>query len=266
MVEVVEAAQFSARELTDIMNTCYEQYSVPIHLNTEQMCSILRVDAVDLVASKVALDSSPVALALVARRGWTSRLGALAVVPDRRGQSIGGHLLNCVLAQSRERGDKAMVLEVIESNTGAVELYKRAGFRTTARLVGYSGEKIAVEEAPIEEITFLQVAAAMGEEGQDLPWQVGSEAVAQLASPWKAWLCRSATCCTLEINNSLMVLRGLTGSGEDLTALLRGLAHNFSGRIWKVSPTYPEGLHQVVFQDLGFHLEPLTQLHMKLAF
>ncbi|OGR83951.1 MAG: hypothetical protein A2636_04240 [Elusimicrobia bacterium RIFCSPHIGHO2_01_FULL_64_10] len=64
----------------------------------------------------------------------------LAVRPESRGMGVGGELLRGLESAARDRGMRAMELEVREDNFPALRLYRRAGFRTVGRRAGfYSG-------------------------------------------------------------------------------------------------------------------------------
>ncbi len=78
-----------------------------------------------------------------ARTGYIS---ALAVLPARQGQGLGGGLLRYLEAEARAAGKTRLTLDVVNSNTGARRLYERHGFRVietqpslfTRRRWGYS--------------------------------------------------------------------------------------------------------------------------------
>jgi ribosomal protein S18 acetylase RimI-like enzyme len=57
--------------------------------------------------------------------GW---IDELYVVPDARGRGIGTQLLDAATALLRERGARAVDLEVDRDHTRACALYERAGF------------------------------------------------------------------------------------------------------------------------------------------
>jgi ribosomal-protein-alanine N-acetyltransferase len=61
----------------------------------------------------------------------------LAVDPEWRRQGIGARLVEDCLASARRQGLSAAVLEVRPSNTQAVALYRKFGFREIARRPGY---------------------------------------------------------------------------------------------------------------------------------
>ena len=67
----------------------------------------------------------------------TAEVLNLAVVPERRGQGLGGVLLDAGLAAVRARGGSEVFLEVRASNAVAQALYAARGFRIEGRRRGY---------------------------------------------------------------------------------------------------------------------------------
>ena len=61
----------------------------------------------------------------------------IAVHPDARQQGLGGCLLDYALREETKLGILAMFLEVRTSNTPAIRLYERAGFRLAGRRRSY---------------------------------------------------------------------------------------------------------------------------------
>ena len=60
------------------------------------------------------------------------RIDSLAVAPNERGSGVGRLLLHEVFALARERGFTSVILEVVDSNPRARNLYELLGFRSTA--------------------------------------------------------------------------------------------------------------------------------------
>lgn len=56
----------------------------------------------------------------------------LAVLPERRGAGIGGHLMRAVEAEARRMGACKVTLEVLSGNRSAISLYEAQGFRQYA--------------------------------------------------------------------------------------------------------------------------------------
>ena len=69
-----------------------------------------------------------------------------------------------LIDEARARGERAMVLEVIQQNEPAVRLYTKCGFRTVRRLVGYvaspphDGDSRRAEQAALVEIDVRELA------------------------------------------------------------------------------------------------------------
>lgn len=78
-----------------------------------------------------------VGYAIIARLPFDAELQAIGVLPGAQGQGVGGVLLNGVLESAAGWGSERLLLEVRESNTRAVQLYRRYGFSDDGRRRGY---------------------------------------------------------------------------------------------------------------------------------
>ena len=67
----------------------------------------------------------------MALRGPAGVLHDIVVDPARRGEGVGGMLLDATLAALRDRGAPRVVLSTAERNEPAQRLFARAGFRRT---------------------------------------------------------------------------------------------------------------------------------------
>jgi ribosomal-protein-alanine N-acetyltransferase len=79
-------------------------------------------------------------------------IGNIAVRPDLHGQGLGSRLLRHVLDEGRRRRFHFATLEVRPSNTAALRLYERYGFRRVAVRARYyrnNGEDAHVLVAPL---------------------------------------------------------------------------------------------------------------------
>jgi ribosomal protein S18 acetylase RimI-like enzyme len=85
-------------------------------------------------------DGSIVGFVLVGRRTpldanrHVAMLRAVAVDPSARREGIGQALVARAVTEARARGFRKLVLTVLGSNAGAIELYRRAGFVVEGRL------------------------------------------------------------------------------------------------------------------------------------
>jgi ribosomal-protein-alanine acetyltransferase len=74
------------------------------------------------------------------KHSLSGRVYSLAVDPAHRGQRIGERLMRAMVEQLSDRGVRRVYLEVEASNTSAVHLYERLGFRSIGGLPDYYGE------------------------------------------------------------------------------------------------------------------------------
>ena len=89
--------------------------------------------------------------------GWIGCAGAIVeggvphvisvwVVPERRGQGVGGSLVEAVVAWARAEGHDRLRLDVVRGQVAAVRLYRRLGFRTTGRVTPVPRDPELIEE------------------------------------------------------------------------------------------------------------------------
>ena len=61
----------------------------------------------------------------------------IVVAPEARGQGVGTRLMEELLTRAQEANSHAVFLEVRESNTAAISLYRKLGFQQTGRRKSY---------------------------------------------------------------------------------------------------------------------------------
>lgn len=266
-------ADCTAGEVVAALTRGFEGYVVPLHFTPQAYERRFRAEDLDPYASRVyEREGAPAGVVLIARRGWTRRVAAMGFAPELRGQGLGRRVLEEEIRDARERGERTLVLEVIEQNSPAVALYERTGFERKRRLVGYRWEPPAAAAAgPPEEIDpldFARVAAA--EADPDLPWMLAPETLSAAAPPARAWslegrafaMVSDAAAERLALT-ALVVPRASRRQGWG-SKLLRSLAAAFPGRGWTVSPIVPEELAPGFFAQLGWERLPLSQWEMRL--
>jgi GNAT superfamily N-acetyltransferase len=233
---------------------------------------MVRQDSVDLTLSRVMFkDGQPVGVALVARRGWTSRLAAMSIVPEARGHGCGEECVRQLLEEARTRGDKAMTLEVIEQNTPAARLYEKCGFRILRRLVGYNGQIPPGEPLKeLESVDLREVASALIAHGpEDLPWQISGETLAQSGPPSVGYHMRETYAAISDPSAEKISIRAIltlppARRWGNAAALLRAISAHHPGKTWRVSPIFPEEICGL-FEKLGMERDMLTQRQMRVA-
>jgi len=271
-LDIRPASDYPMPELLYLMNLSFEEYIVSISLNLIQFLTMLRKDSIDLYESRVLLgDGEPVGMALIARRGWTSRLAAMGIVKDARGIGAGTWLMQRVIQDARDRKDHEMLLEVIEQNEYAVRLYRKCGFETVRRLIGlsYKDEREKTDGIPLPEIDLRTAGALVSQSGlPDLPWQLAGETIALLNPPARAFQKGPACVVTSSPDADYVAIWSLVvehaARGKHLGIdLLNTLMDAYPGRTWHISAIMPEELGPV-FEYAGFEREELTQFQMRL--
>ena len=266
------ALDYPLPDLVSTLNRGFEKYLVPIHLNLSQFLTMVRKDSIDLTASRVLLvDEKPSGIALIARRGWTSRLAAMGIAPDLRGKGAGSWLMERLLQDAREREDREMILEVIEQNEGAVHLYRKFGFQTIRRLVGFiRKDAMELESDSLIELDVREVGWLVSQYGLfELPWQLSGETIAHLTPPARAYCNERAYIVISNPDVDHVVIWSLlvepNSRGKNLGAeMLKQVISKHAGRTWHVPAIYPEELGRV-FEQAGFEKEELSQWQMRLA-
>jgi len=249
----------------------FADYFVPIAPTSTVLLQMARADSVDLTLSRVIVrDGMPVGAALIARRGWTCRLAGMAIVTEARRTGSGRAAVTQLLAEAKARGDRTMVLEVIEQNEPAVKLYEASGFQKIRRLVGLAGPGVAEAMVPagLTEVDLREMAEVTTHDGlADLPWQLSGETLAQLTPPNVAYRLNGSWVALSNPAGPLMAIRGLVtehavqGQGR-AAALLRAVMAKFPGKQWQMPAIWPEELSEVL-AGAGLTRSVLSQWQME---
>ena len=183
-------------------------------------------------------------------------------------------LIEKLLEEAEERGDEAMMLEVIEQNPRAHFVYRRHGFREHGRLVGWrrsaeagssQDEMIRGDEVPT--IAALRIPAAI--DYPELPWQISRHAIAK-APVSRAF--RTETVCVIIGDPEATPVRiygaisidpphGLVWT--ELRSVLAGVIGRFPNREFFAPAIFPEEFGTYLFEPLGFKPEPISQFLMR---
>ncbi|HKI04484.1 MAG TPA: GNAT family N-acetyltransferase [Thermoanaerobaculia bacterium] len=273
-IQARPVAEFTAAEVADAATRSFEGYLVPLRFTPEAYERRFRGEDLDPYASRLYFrEGDLVGVMLIARRGWTRRVSAMGFVPAARGQGLGRWALGEVIAEARARGERAVVLEVIEQNTPAVALYTKVGFLPRRRLIGYRCEPGPGSDSParLQEIDPLEFARIAAREGEpDLPWMLTAETLSAAAPPARAYSLEDRAFALISDPGSerialaaLVVPRSCRRQGWG-SRLLQALGAAFPGRPLFVSPIVPEDLAPGFFARLGWERQGLSQLEMRL--
>ncbi len=259
------------QESVDLMNRGFSDYFIHIELTLPIFLNMVRVDGIDIGHSRVIyVDGEAAGVALIARRGWTSRLAAMCLAPASRGRGAGRAAMDLLLTEALRRGDHSMVLEVIEHNAPGVRLYESCGFKTRRRLLSYEGMFPKNETAlPLQPVDIQEAAHWVTIHGlEDLPWQLSGESLVQSGPPSSAWgldracIVLSNTDAEQVAIRSLIVLPDARGQGQ-AARLVEAVLSNYPNRKWVIPALCPEEAGGL-FERIGFERGSLSQLQMRL--
>ena len=268
-------AECTAAQVADALTKSFEGYVMPVNVSAEGYERRFRPENVDPFASYVYFrEIRPAAVVLVARRGWTSRIAAMAVAPETRGRGLGKHIMQNAIDEAVERDDRSVLLEVFEHNTPAVKLYEGLGFRPSRRLVGYHHDPGgAAPEAKdtmyeLDPLAFARVVAREGEPG--LPWMLAAETLSGAVSPARAFHLDHRAYALIgdpEANviplGALVVPRAYRRNGWG-TRLMQALIARYPDQAWSIPQIVPGELAPTFFRRCGWTLMDTNQFEMVL--
>ena len=268
-------AECTATQVADALTRSFEGYVMPVNVSAQGYERRFRPENVDPFASYLYFrETRTVAVVLVARRGWTSRVAAMAVAPEVRGRGVGKRIMQGVIGEAVSRGDRSVLLEVFEHNTPAVNLYKGLAFKPLRRLVGYHREPDSVAPhaadtlTEIDPLDFARVVAREGESG--LPWMLVAETLSGTISPARAFhLDHRAYALIGDPNANVISLSALVVPSADrrngwATRLMHALLATYPNKAWSIPQIVPEGLAPEFFARCGWKLMDTSQVEMVL--
>jgi ribosomal protein S18 acetylase RimI-like enzyme len=271
-LSLTPASEFPISQLADLLTRGFEDYFVPIHITEDVFLTMLHRDSIDLTASRVLMKGNePIGIALIARRGWTSRLAAMGIVTHARNSGAGTWAMNQLIEEVRARGERNMLLEVIEQNTAGVKLYEKVNFKKMRRLVGYKIENPQVEvRHELEEMDIRELGRLVTYHGlPDLPWQLSGATIMQHTLPSRSFRINEAYCLISDPSvehvaiSSVLVKTRSRGAGLS-GVLLRALFARFPNKTWHVSAIFPEEM-SFIFEQAGMKREEISQWQMSLT-
>src|SRR5215210_3633345 len=268
-------AACTAARVADALTKSFEGYVVPVNISAGAYERRFRPENVDPFASYAYFRKiAPVAVVLVARRGWTSRIAAMAVAPGVRGKGLGKHIMQGVIDEAVERGDRSVLLEVFEHNTPAVKLYEGLGFEPRRRLVGYHhrpGGAAPDGADALSELDPLALARVVAGEGEsNLPWMLAAETLSGAVSPARAFhldhrayvLIGDPDANVISLT-AFVVPRANRRNGWG-TCLMQALLATHPDRAWSIPQIVPAELAPEFFARCGWELMDANQLEMVL--
>lgn len=252
-----------------VLNHSFRDYIVKIQFDARILLRTIRYDQIDCSNSWIVEeDGKDVGICLIARRGWSSRLAAMAIIPEARGRRIGTWLVDRLIREAAARGDQVMGLEVIEGNDPAIRLYESHGFKVVRRLMSFQASSpIVSNEDEIREIDIREIADHVTRFGlPDLPWQVSGESLAQMSPPNRGFQLDDSFVILSDPEGETIVVRAIItrpnrrqqGMGK---RILHAAMARYADRNWMVPALCPHEL-EAFFLKAGFEAGSLAQFQM----
>ncbi len=271
---IVPAAEISLAEQALIANRAFAGYVGGwAELDAAGLARFLCLQGADIFYSRFVQTNDGLAgFGYINRTGNVPRLAGMALKPHARGTGAAAHLLRYLCDEARERGEPAMVLEVIEQNPRAHAFYQREGFRDLGRLTGWrlTNAKSGSASRAAEQISIAEAINASAAIGYpDQPWSISRFAVAKVAG---ARAYRHGDVCVVLSNPDAegpIRVHGFFSASEDWPKRREALAatmQKFPGREFFAVPVFPEEFGVELFAPLGFSREKLSQFLMRRDF
>jgi ribosomal protein S18 acetylase RimI-like enzyme len=277
MPAIVQRRRFSECSLEEAaagFTEGFSGYVMPMNVTVRSLELRIERDHVDLDESLVFFDGEkPAGILMVNRRGNSTRIGALGIGPTIRGQGFGRNVMLEAIEKAGARGDTRMVLEVINSNTRARDLYLSLGFAVSRRLVGFSrsGRRAVPDAVPPLPCTLpeaARLAARFSNAG--LSWQAAPLSFERAGPPLKGFSIDGKAVAILDDTGKNVRIFCLAvdpahrreGLGR---AMAEGLAAFYPGRKLFLAETIPEGLLDRFMRRIGWRKSSLTQSEMVLT-
>ena len=135
-LELIPAHKYAIEELVEIYNCSREGYLVPMQMTAAQLAEYIQIYDVDLEHSLVAcIEGTEAGLGMLGvreNRSWITRLG---VDEAYRGRGIGRAILRGLLERSDSLEIGKNILEVIDGNHPAQQIFLQEGFQKIRRLL-----------------------------------------------------------------------------------------------------------------------------------
>lgn len=134
----------STKAITEVFNKSFEDYKVPMHRTEAQMQEKIKAEYIDLSASVGAFDNETLVGFILfgvdtvdgKKTMWD---GGTGVLKEYRGKSLTKQMFQVALEHAEKQNIKRILLEVLESNTTAYNIYESLGFKKVRLLHAYHG-------------------------------------------------------------------------------------------------------------------------------
>ena len=138
-------------EITECFNEAFSDYFLPFHAEAHYLKRRWQASGVDYSLSFGAFARNRLVGILITASGeWldekTAYIAATGVVPNFRNQGIARRLFETALPVYRSNGMRQSILEVMEENLRAIDIYQKTGYRINRKLLSFQGSPVLDRE------------------------------------------------------------------------------------------------------------------------
>ncbi|NCC63258.1 MAG: GNAT family N-acetyltransferase [Spirochaetia bacterium] len=171
----------SLPSLLETFNDVFSSYDVPIFMDLNQLVSHTESIGYRKEDSMGLFDQGRlVGFLLVGRRGTLAYDGATGIITSYQGKGLAHLLIDKTLEHLKNKGAKTFILEVIDTNTRAKELYRKHGFSDKRSLLCYRIDTQKLLHKEQRSVTLVDQTSITLHEGDCVAsWQNNNESVVQ---------------------------------------------------------------------------------------
>lgn len=274
--QVVPAYELPLAEQAAVANRAFAGYIGGwADLDAGTLAKFLTLQGSDLLYSRfIRSEAGLVGFGYINRTANLVRLSGMGIIPEARGTGAARHLLDHLLGEAEDRGDEAMLLEVIEQNPRALAVYRRHDFRELGRLVGWRRaadaavpKDVRADGEEISPLQALRIPAAL--DYPDLPWQISRHAAAKLPvsrafhTDTVCMIIGDPEAAPVRLHSCIAIDPPHAMVWRDFRSVLAGIIARFPRREFFAPAIFPEEFGTMLFEPLGFKREPISQFLMR---
>ncbi len=179
VTDTLKTISFSS--LLETFNEAFSSYDVPVSMTMDQLVSHTDSIGYRKEDSMGLFDQGRlVGFLLVGRRGSLAYDGATGIISSYQGKGLAHLLIDATLEHLKSNGVETFILEVIDTNTRARELYRKHGFSDKRSLLCYKIETQKLLDKEQRYVRLVDQTSITLQKGDCVAsWQNNNESVVQ---------------------------------------------------------------------------------------
>ncbi|MHA2392799.1 MAG: GNAT family N-acetyltransferase [Promethearchaeota archaeon] len=176
-MEFIDLSQITESEIVETHNEAFSDYEIPMNLSLDMFKYFNLRRGVRYDLSIGAIDNGKlIGFILNAIDYWGGKLTpydcGTGIIPEFRKKGIGNQIFNELLPILRKENVKQYLLEVIQNNTAAYNLYKKRNFKITREFDCLQGERLFIERNLKVDITDISTMSFNIQELKSIDWNI----------------------------------------------------------------------------------------------